>query len=667
MIKKILVGIIGLAVLVGMSWGAIENKISVQGRLLGLNDVPLANTGFNGAAFSPQSQPSRVFQVKILVGSTTYGPYSTGAFVTDSNGVFNTDVDVSAVSLSDQAKIQFVVDGVAGAETPLRASPYAIQLTPGNKTITGMLTVNSSGASGGRFVNSNASGTGIYAQGTANAGVFSGNVDVGGRVNATSYYLNGSPLSLGGHWTESGGNVYRSSGKVGIGDTSPDYPLDIPASGTSANFGGTIRLASPPEKASGDSVSTVYWDKTAKTLKVSDRGIFATIEVNDGGLTFAPYAQPDYFLHLKPKLLDGKWLFLMDHALSIDDILVVGKEELTTPPWQMIVGNDFRLKGGTSNFNFTKAGVLTAPSVNATTVNATNLLKNGASVLTSADLTGYALATHAHVAADITSGTFAAARIPDLNASKITAGTMSSARLVGAYTGITGIGTLTGLNIDTGALTAKLLMGNDGLQVDNGNITIDRNLVQANLVIDGPSGGYAYNGIVIKSLGTEKWFMGRNGTGNNENFIVRRNGSSNDLLVSTTTGNVGIGGTTDPAQKLHVVGSVGYTANLIKLSDQRLKSNITPLAGALGSLDKLQAVKFDWNSTAKGLGYSDTKQIGLIAQEVEKVYPELVTTQKDGYKGVDYAAFTPVLIEAVKELKAENDALKARIEKLEAK
>ena len=52
------------------------------------------------------------------------------------------------------------------------------------------------------------------------------------------------------------------------------------------------------------------------------------------------------------------------------------------------------------------------------------------------------------------------------------------------------------------------------------------------------------------------------------------------------------------------------------------------------------------------------RQIGLIAQEVEKIYPELVLTDVDGYKSVDYSKLTPILVEAIKELKAENDKLK---------
>jgi hypothetical protein len=59
------------------------------------------------------------------------------------------------------------------------------------------------------------------------------------------------------------------------------------------------------------------------------------------------------------------------------------------------------------------------------------------------------------------------------------------------------------------------------------------------------------------------------------------------------------------------------------------------------------------------------RKIGVIAQELEQEYPELVATDDLGMKSVTYANLTAVLIEAVKGLKAENDALKLRLERLE--
>jgi prepilin-type N-terminal cleavage/methylation domain-containing protein len=102
-------------------------------------------------------------------------------------------------------------------------------------------------------------------------------------------------------------------------------------------------------------------------------------------------------------------------------------------------------------------------------------------------------------------------------------------------------------------------------------------------------------------------------------------------------------------------------------SDRRLKTNIEPLTAVLDKVQMIQGVSFDWNKAAESAGISDgRKQIGVIAQDVEAVFPELVSTMDNGYRAVDYAKLSAVLIEAVKELRAENQMLRQRIEALEA-
>lgn len=96
-------------------------------------------------------------------------------------------------------------------------------------------------------------------------------------------------------------------------------------------------------------------------------------------------------------------------------------------------------------------------------------------------------------------------------------------------------------------------------------------------------------------------------------------------------------------------------------SDERLKENISSLQNSLDKVMQLRGVSFTWKTNPE---YGT--RIGFIAQEFEKVIPELVfTNEVDGYKGINYAEVTAVLTEAIKELKAENDLLKNRLEKLE--
>jgi hypothetical protein len=96
-------------------------------------------------------------------------------------------------------------------------------------------------------------------------------------------------------------------------------------------------------------------------------------------------------------------------------------------------------------------------------------------------------------------------------------------------------------------------------------------------------------------------------------------------------------------------------------SDQRLKENVHTLTNALEKITSLRGVAFDWKTDQR-------EDLGVIAQEVEKVFPELVHTDPvNGLKSVEYANLVAPLIESVKTLAAENAALQARVEALEKK
>jgi hypothetical protein len=98
-------------------------------------------------------------------------------------------------------------------------------------------------------------------------------------------------------------------------------------------------------------------------------------------------------------------------------------------------------------------------------------------------------------------------------------------------------------------------------------------------------------------------------------------------------------------------------------SDRRLKKNIKPIADVLPKLQQIDGVYFDWKQPKHDS--QKRRQIGVIAQAVEAQFPELVTTGGDGYKSVAYSNIVAVLIQAVKELKRDNDALAERIRALE--
>lgn len=102
-------------------------------------------------------------------------------------------------------------------------------------------------------------------------------------------------------------------------------------------------------------------------------------------------------------------------------------------------------------------------------------------------------------------------------------------------------------------------------------------------------------------------------------------------------------------------------------SDQRLKRDVEPLKSSLDKISNLQGVSYHWKADEHPhMGLTEEKQIGLLAQNVEKELPELVSEDEDGYKAVSYSKLTAVLVEAVKELKTRNEKQQAEIEKLQA-
>ncbi|MBC7074457.1 tail fiber domain-containing protein, partial [Candidatus Parcubacteria bacterium] len=139
--------------------------------------------------------------------------------------------------------------------------------------------------------------------------------------------------------------------------------------------------------------------------------------------------------------------------------------------------------------------------------------------------------------------------------------------------------------------------------------------------------------------------------------LATNSGQNVRLTILASNGNVGIG-TTAPSYKLHVVGNVGATAYYYT-SDIAKKTDIYPLENSLEKILKLQGVSFVWKDTGQ-------PSIGLIAQDVEKVFPEVVSG-KEGEKTIDYGRLIAPLIEAIKEQQKEIEQLKAKISDLEAR
>lgn len=144
-----------------------------------------------------------------------------------------------------------------------------------------------------------------------------------------------------------------------------------------------------------------------------------------------------------------------------------------------------------------------------------------------------------------------------------------------------------------------------------------------------------------------------------------RNGSNN-LVTIAADGDVGIG-TTTPAYKLDVNGQVAGTSAYVNSSDIRYKKDIEKITNILEKIKLLNGVSFKWrNDEFSDKEFQEGRDIGVIAQNVEEVFPEAVVTDNEGYKSVAYAKLVAPLIEGVKALSKENAEIKAENAEIKA-
>ena len=216
---------------------------------------------------------------------------------------------------------------------------------------------------------------------------------------------------------------------------------------------------------------------------------------------------------------------------------------------------------------------------------------------------------------------------------------------------------------------------------------------------------------ITNAAGTTGWTFGNGVLSNTHQFVIYDNTAGSSRMLIDSSGNVGIG-YTSPGYSLEIAssgsagrarvyadgngaiysangdvqlwtnntayainfysankaakilactnaGSVTVTGDLVAYgspSDKRLKENIKPIENALDKVSKLQGVTFEWKKSDSILDIKE--DIGFIAQDVQKVIPELVRENEDGMLSMRHQGIAPILLEAIKELKAEIEELK---------
>ena len=129
---------------------------------------------------------------------------------------------------------------------------------------------------------------------------------------------------------------------------------------------------------------------------------------------------------------------------------------------------------------------------------------------------------------------------------------------------------------------------------------------------------------------------------------------------------ISIGVATDPGTgyMLWVQGTAHATGQWTS-SDAGFKKNILTIDNSLDRLTRIRGTRFEFRTDEfKDYNFDDGPQYGLIAQEIEDLFPELVKTERDGYKSVNYNGMIPVLIEAIKEQQKQINKLNQLVEKL---
>jgi endosialidase-like protein len=205
------------------------------------------------------------------------------------------------------------------------------------------------------------------------------------------------------------------------------------------------------------------------------------------------------------------------------------------------------------------------------------------------------------------------------------------------------------VGIGTTSPTQSLTLGAGNVQLPNAQAGTDGNLYFGGRTDARETGMRLFGGLV-------------NGTIPGGFIDVRTSNNAEGLRIRVDTNDGG-------SEKIRITPTgIQALVPISQPSDVRTKTKIRQLDGSLDKLACIRGIAFEWSDAPTSTERPGQSNIGVIAQEVEAVFPELVSVYGDeGYKAVNYTGLTAALIEAAKELKAENERLRQRIEALEQK
>ena len=477
------------------------------------------------------------------------------------------------------------------------------------------------------------------------------------------------------------GNIFTTGGNVGINTTSPGFNLDVNGSIKAANFTTTSittgMLTLPNNTGtssgilfgSGAGFSKIYDDGQLRLYTDDHLHLFtgtttsSRMHINSLGHIGVGKDGPTSRLDVEfYGISAGNVLSLhgTNTAITSYNLLEAGHGSGT----QFIMRADGRMGIGTTSpsaaLDVTGTIVATAYTGGSMSISGALTSVNGiATNVSSGTLnlsTGLTSASAQITNANVTRATIATLLNTNQVASNITASNLvvnSGFSAPNAYVPLYGLSVSTNITtgavyagaITTGALTVKGASASASI-VSNGENE------NATLFLGTPYLGDASYGLKTALIAQAKTSSSRARL----HFCLEDTSSASTATIThsrmmiESNGYVGIG-TTSPSYSLQVAGDVYASGDVISFSDERLKTDITTITGALDKVSLLRGVYYKHIET-------QIRGTGVIAQEIEQVLPE-VTNSRGEYKGVSYGNVVGVLIEAIKELKSRIETLES--------
>jgi hypothetical protein len=455
-------------------------------------------------------------------------------------------------------------------------------------------------------------------------------------------------------WQTAGDNVYRSAGKVGIGTNTPVAQLHV--QGTSAGqgnilFAGAVKTSNTGEPPASGEGTRLMWYPDKAALRAGYVGGTRWDKDNIGNYSVAfgygPLASGanSVAMGVSPTA-SGAYSTAFGYMTiaSGSNSTALGNAAEASGQWSLAMGNYTTASGANS---IAMGKETTAEGENSATIGRNVRALSFCETVIGSFNTGY-------TPQDKTGWN------PNDRLFVIANGiTTASNAITVLKSGRTGIGSDTpqaGLHVKGSGFPDSFIYLESGVGNDAGIRIYDGKTAKWHL----------FNNVVVGGLQIYN-------TDGNTAIFAKQSNAYVGLGNNSSTQQLDVNGNA----RIRSVGSGAYAGVVNQMkdgtlttstSDARLKTDVLTLQNGLETVMQLRGVSFTWiNNPEYG------KRIGFIAQEMEKVLPELVfTNEVDGYKGINYAEVSAVLVEAVKEqqsiikeLKVENDLLKVRLQKLE--